>query len=93
MQNFRMFLVTVFTAIYGLAGLPAVGEEKGYCTPASMPLKFMTFNIWGDYFGNPVEEREAGVEATILKGRPDVVSLQEVTPGWYASPMFSHLKQ
>ena len=93
MQNFRMFLVTVFTAIYGLAGLPAVGEEKGYCTPASMPLKFMTFNIWGDYFGNPVEEREAGVEATVLKNLPDVVSLQEVTPGWYASPMFAHLKQ
>ena len=91
MQNFRMFLVAVFTAICGLAGLPAVGEEKGYCPQASMPLKFMTFNIWGDYFGNPVEEREAGVVATILKNRPDVVSLQEVTPGWYASPMFAHL--
>ena len=52
-------------------------------------LKFMTFNIWGDYFENPVDEREAGVEATILKARPDVVSLQEVTPNWYKSPMFA----
>ena len=56
-------------------------------------LKFMTFNIWGDYFGNPVDEREAGVEATILKARPDVVSLQEVTPNWYKSPMFASLEK
>ena len=57
------------------------------------PLKFMTFNIWGDYFGNPVGEREAGVEATILKEMPDVVSLQEVTPNWYKSPMFANLEK
>ena len=55
------------------------------------PLKFMTFNIWGDYFGNPVCEREAGVEATILKEMPDVVSLQEVTPNAdVRSPHCSH---
>ena len=53
----------------------------------------MSFNIWGDYFGNPVSEREAGVEAAILKARPDVVSLQEVTPNWYKSPMFANLKK
>ena len=58
---------------------------------AGAPLKFLTFNIWGDYFGNPVEERAAGVEATILKGRPDVVVLQEVTPGWYGSALFANL--
>ena len=59
----------------------------------SAPLKFMTFNIWGDYFGNPVGEREAGVEVTILKEMPDVVSLQEVTPNWYKSQMFVNLKK
>ena len=58
----------------------------------SEPLKFMSFNIWGDYFGNPVSEREAGVEAAIRKARPDVVSLQEVTPNWYKSPMFANLE-
>ena len=58
---------------------------------AGAPLKFLTFNIWGDYFENPVEERAAGVEATILKGRPDVVALQEVTPSWYGSPLFANL--
>ena len=93
MKNFRTFLVTVFTAICGVTMLSAAGEKKELCSQPSAPLKFMSFNIWGDYFGNPVEEREAGVEATILKGHPDVVSLQEVTPGWYASPMFAHLKQ
>lgn len=55
------------------------------------PLKFLSFNIWGDYFNNPVSEREAGVEATILKSRPEVISLQEVTPNWYKSPMFVNL--
>ena len=56
------------------------------------PLKFMTFNIWADAFGNPVSEREAGVEAVILNERPDVVSLQEVTIGWWKSVMFRNLK-
>lgn len=93
MKNFRTILVTVFTAICGVTMLSAAGDKKGLCPQTAAPLKFMSFNIWGDYFGNPVEEREAGVEATILKNRPDVVSLQEVTPGWYASPMFAHLKQ
>ena len=57
------------------------------------PLRFMTFNVWGDYFQNPVSEREADVEAVILKDTPDVVSLQEVTPNWYKSPMFANLKK
>ncbi len=54
----------------------------GVAPRPSVPLKFLTFNIWGDYFNNPVGEREAGVETSILKVRPDVVSLQEVTPNW-----------
>ena len=54
-------------------------------------LRFLTFNIWGDYFNNPVAEREAGVEATILNSRADVIALQEVTPNWYKSQMFLNL--
>lgn len=57
----------------------------------SEPLRFLTFNIWGDYFNNPVAEREKGVEATILNSRADVVALQEVTPNWYKSQMFLNL--
>ena len=57
------------------------------------PLKFLTLNIWGDYFGNPVDERESAMEAAILKDAPDIVSLQEVTPNWWASPMFRNLEK
>lgn len=62
-------------------------------TVVAAPLRFLSFNIWGDYFNNPVPEREKGVEAAILKDRPHVVSLQEVTPSWYKSPMFANLKK
>jgi len=61
-------------------------------TAEASPIRFMTFNIWGDYFGNPVAEREAGVEAAILEARPDIVALQEVTPNWWKSPMFANLE-
>lgn len=60
-------------------------------TAAAGPLRFLSFNIWGDYFKNPVEEREGGVERSIRKYAPDVISLQEVTPNWWASRMFSNL--
>lgn len=60
-------------------------------TVMAEPLRFLTFNIWGDYFNNPVAEREAGVEATILNSRADVIALQEVTPNWYKSQMFLNL--
>lgn len=59
----------------------------------AVPLKFLTFNIWGDYFGNPVAEREAAAEAAILKDAPDIVALQEVTANWYASKMFANLEK
>lgn len=62
-------------------------------TAEASPFRFLTFNIWGDYFGNPVYERDAGVEAAILKARPDVVALQEVTPNWWKSPMFANLEK
>lgn len=51
-------------------------------------LRFMTFNIWGDYFGNPVEERQDGMYAVVEREKPDLLSLQEVTPNWWASVGF-----
>ena len=66
------------------SGVPGRGDRPD-------TLSFLSFNIWGDYFGNPVNEREAGVESAILKDAPDVVSLQEVTQNWYRSPMFDNL--
>ncbi len=56
--------------------------------PKAPPLRFMTFNIWGDYFKNPVPERDEGVLAVIAREKPDFVALQEVTQSWYGSRLF-----
>lgn len=55
------------------------------------PLRFVTFNIWGDYFGNPVQERVDGVAQVLERQQPDVISLQEVTPRWWKSGLFERL--
>lgn len=55
-----------------------------------MKLKLMTANIWGDYFGNPVDVREDGIFETIEKYSPCIVGFQEVTKGWYGGKLFSH---
>ncbi|MGN0847664.1 MAG: family 43 glycosylhydrolase [Kiritimatiellia bacterium] len=56
--------------------------------PKAPPMRFMTFNIWGDYFKNPVAERDEGVAEVIVRERPDFVALQEVTQSWYGSRLF-----
>ena len=56
--------------------------------PEAAPMRFMSFNIWGDYFGNPVSEREVAVRDAIRRYAPDFVSLQEVTPNWWQSVVF-----
>ena len=58
---------------------------------AGQPMKFLSFNIWGDYFKNPVGEREAAIESTIRQYAPDVISLQEVTPNWWNGSLFKNL--
>lgn len=55
-------------------------------------LRIMSFNIWGDYFGNPVEEREDGIGKVISDNSPDILALQEATRSWHASKLFSELK-
>ncbi|NMA45772.1 MAG: hypothetical protein GX945_04350 [Lentisphaerae bacterium] len=54
-------------------------------------LRMMAFNIWGDYFKNPVEERDLAIADVILRYQPDVVALQEVTANWWSSRLFSAL--
>ena len=86
--------------VHGLARMLLVPSlalaAAGCCTTApatqTEPMKFLSLNIWGDYFGNPVAEREVAMEAAILKDAPDIVSLQEVTPNWWKSPMFQNLE-
>ncbi len=56
--------------------------------PAAPSARFMTFNIWGDYFKNPVGERAAGVLEVLAREKPDFVSLQEVTRNWHESALF-----
>lgn len=55
-------------------------------------LRIMSFNIWGDYFGNPVEEREAGIGEVIEKYSPDILGMQEATPAWNRSGLYKSLE-
>lgn len=55
------------------------------------PYRFVSFNIWGDYFGNPPEERDVQ-QAEILKSHePDFIALQEMTANFWASRLVSGL--
>jgi len=54
-------------------------------------LRFLSANIWGDYFGNPVEERDAAFCEIFNRYEPDLIALQEVTPNWWKSRVFKDL--
>ena len=54
-------------------------------------LKFMSFNLWGDYFGNPVHERDLKAATYVLRHAPDIVALQETTPAFWRSRLFTRL--
>lgn len=53
-----------------------------------MKLRLMTSNIWGDYFGNPVEERQQNFINIFGRYSPDVIGIQEATTNWYKSELF-----
>ncbi len=55
-------------------------------------VRIMSFNIWGNYFGNPVEEREGGIGEVISTYSPDILGMQEATPDWNASKLYSSLE-
>lgn len=55
-------------------------------------VRFMAANIWGDYFGNPVgPQREGAFVDVFRRYAPDVIALQEVTPSWWRSRLFTDL--
>ena len=55
------------------------------------PYRYVTFNIWGDYFGNPPKERDAR-EASVLKDlNPDFIALQGMTANFWASRLIGDL--
>lgn len=55
------------------------------------PYRFLSFNIWGDYFGNPTQERDAIQVGVIRKWNPDFVAYQEVTANFWRSKLFTEL--
>ena len=53
--------------------------------------RFVAFNVWGDFFGNPVSERDER-QYEILKGhQPDFIGLQEMTPNFWKSRLMESL--
>ena len=66
--------------------------QKGLAAKKS-DYRFLAFNIWGDFFGNPPHERDLRQAALVKRWNPDVVGLQEVTPwGFWKSRLFDALK-
>ena len=59
----------------------------------AQPVKIMTSNIWGDYFGNPVHPRADQLCNIYKKYAPDIIGFQEVTANWYASALFDELRK
>ena len=56
-------------------------------------MRIMTSNIWGDYFGNPVNVREDLLFGIFKKYSPDVLGMQEYNKGWYNGNMLEWLSE
>lgn len=54
-------------------------------------LRFLSFNIWGDFFGNPPHERDRIEAGIVRKWHPDIAGFQEVTKNFWKSRLFSDL--
>jgi len=53
--------------------------------------RFLAFNIWGDYFGNPVGERVDEIISTVRDWNPDIAGFQETTQRFWDSKLISEL--
>ena len=56
-------------------------------------MRIMTSNIWGDYFGNPVEVRQDQLYQVFQTYQPDILGFQEVTSGWYNGTLLEKLSE
>ena len=54
-------------------------------------MRIMTSNIWGDYFGNPVELREQQLINVFKKYDPDILGVQEARMTFQKSKLFKEL--
>jgi len=86
----RFSLVDDVTRDFLSDGLQLACLGKGDAA-ARGELKYMCFNIWGDYFGNPVFERDLKEAGYVLRNAPDLVGMQEVTPNFWKSRLFRDL--
>ena len=55
------------------------------------PYRFVTFNVWGDYFGNPPNERDVQQVAILRKHKPHFIALQEMTANFWSSRLIADL--
>ena len=56
-------------------------------------IRFVTFNVWGEYFGNPASERDRAQLDMLLDYDADFIALQEVTKGFWDSRLVGGLKE
>ncbi len=54
-------------------------------------MRIMTTNIWGDFFGNPVEPRLEDIYSVYKNYSPDIIGFQEITASWSKSGLFEKL--
>ncbi|MBO5438248.1 MAG: endonuclease/exonuclease/phosphatase family protein [Thermoguttaceae bacterium] len=93
-KKFTAFFLLVLgmTLCFGelFAGTPETGDVS--IRAEGTELRFMAANIWGDYFGNPVGPQQEGAFADVFRRyAPDIIALQEVTPNWWKSRLFTDL--
>ena len=55
--------------------------------------RFVSYNVWGDYFGNPPEERAKLQLAVLQERNPDFIALQEYTPNYWISSLTAALER
>ena len=62
--------------------------------PKPEPLRILTFNIYSDWHvpDSGVTARERGIEKALMKLRPDVAALQEVSSAWWDSSIFARME-
>ena len=56
-------------------------------------MRIMTLNIWGVYFGNPVEERIDAIEGTLKKYSAEVFGIQEFCLNWHKSDLLERFSE
>lgn len=78
----------------------AFGDYYGYLDAwsrgreiARPQVRFLAFNIWGDYFGNPVGERADDIAALLSRWDPDIAGFQEVTARFWKSRLVTELEK